>query len=96
MAAKETAMSVVTGHRHALAVYPFTSMGSGTLWGVDTGTLADPFGPQFEYMEDGQRDHRSGFVILNYYDYQLVWPEVVFVADEAAGVVHFRGRVIHV
>jgi hypothetical protein len=38
--------SVVTGHLHSLKVTPFDDY-NGTRYGVDTGTLADPQGPQF-------------------------------------------------
>jgi hypothetical protein len=59
-------ITLVTGHLHSLKVTPWTDM-NGTRYGVDTGTLADPWGPQFEYTEDGTRNHRSGFAILTFY-----------------------------
>lgn len=81
--------TMVTGHLHSLKVTPFTDY-NGTRWGVDTGTLADPFAPSFEYLEDGPRNWRSGFVVLTFRDGRLMWPELVAVVDE--GRVEFRGE----
>lgn len=85
--------TMVTGHLHSLKVTPLTDYG-GTRFGVDTGTLADPFGPQFEYQEDNPRNHRSGFAVLTIHKSRLLWPELVHVLSE--GEVEFRGRVISV
>jgi hypothetical protein len=83
----------VTGHLHSLQARPFTNY-EKTLWGVDTGTMADPYGPQFLYSEDSPRDHRSGFVVLTFHDYRLMAPECVFVHDDDH--VEFRGERIAV
>lgn len=84
--------TMVTGHLHSLKVTPLDDY-NGTRWGVDTGTLADPKGPQFvDYLEDGSTDWRSGFVVLTFKDGRLLWPEVVRVIDE--GRVDFRGAVV--
>lgn len=83
--------TMVTGHLHSLKVTPFTDY-NGTRFGVDTGTLADPDGPQFvNYTEDGPLNWRSGFVVLTFRDGRLLWPEVVHVVgpDE----VEFRGKI---
>lgn len=86
--------TMVTGHLHSLKVTPWTDY-NGTRYGVDTGTLADPFGPQFnDYMEDGPRNWRSGFVVLTFRNGRLMWPEVVSVVDE--NTVEFRGELIRV
>jgi hypothetical protein len=86
--------TIVTGHLHSLKVTPFTDY-KGDRWGVDTGTLADPYGPQFrDYTEDSPRNHRSGFVVLTFVDGRLLWPEVVSVVDENR--VSFRGQLIEV
>jgi hypothetical protein len=86
--------SIVTGHLHSLKVTPLDDY-NGTRWGVDTGTLADPKGPQFkDYLEDNSTDWRSGFVVLTFAERMLLWPEVVRVVDE--GVVDFRGSLIKV
>lgn len=91
--AVQSGMSMVTGHLHSLKVTPWTDY-RGTRYGVDTGTLAAPFGPQFNsYMEDGPRNWRSGFVVLTFHEGELLWPEVVSVRDEEAGTVEYQGRV---
>lgn len=86
--------TIVTGHLHSLKVTPYDDY-SGTRWGVDTGTLADPNGPQFvDYSEDAPKNHRSGFAVLTFHDGKLLWPEVCRVME--FGKVDFRGTVIDV
>lgn len=86
--------TTVTGHLHALKVNPVSDF-NGTRWGVDCGTLADPYGPQFyNYTEVGPLDWRSGFAFLTIRNGELLWPEVVFV--KGPGVVDFRGELISV
>lgn len=82
--------SMVTGHLHSLKTTPLTNY-AGTKWGVDTGTLADPFAPSFnDYLEDNPRNWRSGFAVLTFERGELRWPELVHVIEE--GRVEFRGR----
>lgn len=86
--------SIVTGHLHSLKVTPFSDY-NGTRYGVDTGTMADPYGAQFvDYTEEGPKNWRSGFVVLTFHKGKLLWPEVVHVLDEQH--VEFRGKVIEV
>jgi hypothetical protein len=86
--------TMVTGHLHALQVRPHSDY-NGTRWGVDTGTMAEPYGPQFvDYTEDSPKDWRSGFVVLTFHKGRLLWPELVSVMSEKE--VSFRGRVIRV
>lgn len=86
--------SIVTGHLHSLKVTPWTDYG-GTRFGVDTGTLAEPQGPQFvDYTEAGPTNWRSGFVVLTFHNGRLLWPETVPV--HAPGQIEFRGKVIDV
>lgn len=86
--------TTVTGHLHSLKVTPFTDY-NGTRWGVDTGTLAEPYGKQFvDYCEDNPVNWRSGFVVLTFHEGRLLWPEVVSVFDEDH--VEFRGKVYRV
>lgn len=83
-----------TGHLHQLKVTPLDDY-NGTRWGVDTGTLADPSGPQFvDYLEDGFTDWRSGFAVATFHEGELLWPEVVRVKE--FGKVDFRGMVLDV
>lgn len=83
-------LSMVTGHLHSLKVTPFTDY-RGTRYGVDTGTLSEPFGPQFEYQEDAPRNQRSGFVLLTFRAGRLLMPEPIQVFGD--GEVEFRGDV---
>jgi hypothetical protein len=85
--------SIITGHLHSLKVTPYADY-NGNRFGVDTGTLAEPYGPQFSYGEDNPLNHRSGFAILTFKDGKLLWPELVHKWDE--GQVEFRGQIINV
>lgn len=90
----QSGKSMVTGHLHSLKVTPFSDY-NGTRWGVDTGTMADTYGPQFrDYMEDNPRNWRSGFAVLTFHEGKLLWPEVMHVI--ADGQVEFRGKVYDV
>lgn len=87
-------VSIVTGHLHSLKVTPFADY-NGNRFGVDTGTLAEPTGPQFEnYLEDSPTNWRSGFSVLTFHNGRLLWPELVHKWDE--GQVEFRGKVYDV
>ena len=88
--AMSSGKSMVTGHLHSLKVTPYDDY-NGCRWGVDTGTLADPYGPQFrDYTEDNPRNHRSGFAVLTFSAGRLLPPEVVQVSGE--NEVAFRGK----
>ncbi len=93
-AAVESGKTMITGHLHSLKVTPFNDY-NGTRYGVDTGCLADPYGPMFaDYSEDNPRNHRSGFVVLTFIKGELQWPEVVNVISE--GRIGFRGKIYNV
>lgn len=82
--------STVTGHLHALKVAPLTDY-NGTRWGVDCGTMADPYGPQFyNYTELSPLDWRSGFVLLTFVKGKMLWPETIWVSGPDS--VQFRGK----
>lgn len=86
--------TIVTGHLHSLKVTPFDDY-NGTRWGIDTGTLAQPGGPQFvDYMEDGFANWRSGFAVLTFRRGELLWPELAHAREE--GFIDFRGELIDV
>ena len=93
--ALKSGMSIVTGHLHSLKVMPWTDY-TGTRYGVDTGTLAEIDGNQFEYAEDNPKNWRSGFAVLTFVDGKLMPPELVEVISEDDGLVFFRGNVITV
>jgi hypothetical protein len=82
--------TMVTGHLHAMKVEPLSDY-NGTRWGVDCGTMADPYGPQFyNYTEMNPLNWRSGFVLLTFKKGKLIWPEPIWVSGP--GTVQFRGR----
>ena len=81
--------TIVTGHLHSQKVYPFTDY-NGDRWGVDTGTMAEPYGPQFDYVEDNPRSWRSGFGLFTFHKGNLLQPELVRVCGD--GEVDFRGK----
>jgi hypothetical protein len=83
-------LSMVTGHLHRLAVTPWADY-NGRRWGVDTGTLSDPLGPQFEYLENNATPWTSGFAVLTFKDGRLLPPELCEVLD---GVAYFRGDAV--
>jgi len=86
-------ISIVTGHLHSLKVTPFADY-KGNRYGVDTGTLAEPYGPQFDYGEGNPLNHRSGFAVLTFKGGRILWPE--FVHKWADDQVEFRGQIINV
>lgn len=85
---------IITGHLHSAKVTPWTDY-NGTRFGVDSGCVAEPFGPQFtDYTEDNSRNWVSGFCVLTFRDSVLLWPELVTKFDD--NHVQFRGEVIRV
>ncbi len=85
--------SVITGHLHSLKVTPFSDF-NGVRFGCDTGTLAETDGPQFTYAELNPSNHRSGFVVLNFFNGELLWPEIA--AKHSEDHIQFRGQVYDV
>jgi hypothetical protein len=90
-------VSAITGHLHQLKITPRSTMSpvnNGRLYAVDSGMLADSWGPQFAYMEQGPRNWASGFAVLTFENGFLRPPELCEVLSE--GVVWFRGNRIEV
>jgi len=86
--------NIVTGHLHSLKCTPFSDY-NGVRYGIDTGTLAEPYGPQFEdYTEHGPLNWRSGFAVLTFVNGKLILPELV--TTHGPDSIEFRGRVIKV
>lgn len=83
-------LSIVTGHTHILEVKPWADY-RGRRWGIQSGTLADLHGPQFEYHENGPSPACSGFVVLTFRDGNLCPPELCEVID---GTAWFRGEIV--
>ena len=82
--------NVVTGHLHRLTVTAWGDY-TGRRYGVDTGTLAEPHGPQFSYAEDNPSPHASGFAVLTFSEGHLLPPELAEIRD---GRAFFRGAEI--
>lgn len=80
--------SIVTGHTHRLTVREYTDL-NGTRYGIETGTLADPYGPQFFYCEDNPVNWQQGFIVLTI-DGQDIYPEKVELKDGKKAL--FRGK----
>ena len=78
----------VHGHLHKLQVTPWGDY-RGRRYGVDTGTMAEPGGPQFNYTEAGPVNWASGFVVLTFKDGRLLPPELCEVIYDKAW---FRGE----
>ena len=84
--------NIITGHTHVLACQPITGY-SKTIWGVQTGTLAEPNNMQFaDYTEDSPKDWRSGFVMLSWENGRMLMPEMIQVCGDDE--VEFRGEIL--
>ena len=86
--ALKSGRSIVTGHLHQLKTTPFSDY-DGRRWGVDAGTLAEPYGEQFVYTEMNPVNWCSGFAVLTFENGKLLPPELCEVLD---GVAYFRGQ----
>jgi hypothetical protein len=87
-------VSICTGHLHSQKIMPFTDE-RGTRYGVDSGTMAEPYGPQFvDYTESNTLDWRSGFAVFTFHKGRLLHPELVSVSGEDQ--IDFRGSVIDI
>lgn len=83
--------SICTGHLHRLLVTPWGDY-NGRRWGIDTGTLAEPDGPQFGYMEGNPAPWCSGFAVISWHEGKMLPPELVEVIDNRAW---FRGKMLY-
>lgn len=89
----QSGMSMVTSHLHNPYVRPYTDY-RGTRYGTDTGTLAEPYGPQFAYLQDSPRNWRSAFCALRFIDGRLLQPQIALTVDE--GKVDFCNEIMEV
>lgn len=88
-------VNVVTGHLHQLKWTPFTDFRDKVRYGVDTGTLAEPMGPQFiNYLEGKNPNWGSGFVVLSFRDGRMLQPQIARKWD--ASHIEFLGHIIDV
>jgi len=86
--ALKSGKTLITGHLHKLQSVGFADY-NGRRWGVDTGTLAEPYGDQFVYTEANPVNWCSGFAVLTIKDGKLLPPELCEVIE---GVAYFRGK----
>ncbi len=84
----------VSSHRHSPEVRAYTNARGNTLYGVDTGTLAEAMDSHnTDYMQGRHGNHRSAFAMLTYVDGQLLMPELIQKWDE--DTVQFRGELLN-
>jgi hypothetical protein len=88
--------SVVTGHTHQANVTR-VSNSLGHFWGVDLGTMAPLGSSAFTgYTEmaaaSGMTNWAGAFGVFTFVDGRMIWPELVHVVDEEAGLYSFRGK----
>jgi hypothetical protein len=85
--------TIITGHLHSLKVTPWSDY-TGTRYGVDCGTLSEPYDAQFsDYTETNPVNWRSGFVVLTFKKGKMLMPEMVLRFDDDH--VEFRGHVLN-
>jgi len=84
-------ISTVTGHTHQLQVTAVRDR-KGSRWGVETGTLADPHGPQFQYTEGAPSRAQMGFVVMSFDDEGLMMPPEL--CEMLNGRPVFRGQYV--
>jgi len=91
--ALHSGVNVVTGHTHQLQLTAMRDR-RGTRWGVETGTMADPKGPQFEYAEGQPSRAQMGFVVLTFDEEgEMLPPEL---CEMVRGRPVFRGNYIDI
>jgi hypothetical protein len=67
-------VNVVTGHLHRLQVTAWGDY-TGRRYGIDTGCLAEPDGPQFMYLEHNPVPWASGFAVLTFTEMAYSCPQ---------------------
>lgn len=85
----KSGVSIVTGHTHRLNIRPYSDY-NGTRYGIETGTLASPYGSQFGFCENANRDWQSGFCVISMLN-DRIYPELIEVKE---GSTWFRGEII--
>ena len=84
--------TMVTGHLHSQKITPYTDY-NGTRYGIDTGCVAETDHKAFlDYTEDAPLNWRSGFVVLQFKDGRLMYPELVSAWDDKN--MQWRGALI--
>ena len=86
--ALKSGKTIITGHLHKLQSVAYSDY-NGRRWGVDTGTLAEPYGDQFTYTESNPVNWCSGFAVITIENGKLLPPEL---CEVIGGVAYFRGK----
>lgn len=74
---------IVTGHLHSAQVRALTYHAERTIWGVDSGCIAEPNARAFRhYSETNPKNWRSGFAILHWQSGKLMQPQLVLKWDD--------------
>jgi hypothetical protein len=81
--AVKSGVNFCTGHLHRLQVTAWGDY-TGRRYGIDTGCLAEPDGPQFMYLEHNPVPWASGFAVLTYRNGVLLPPELCEVVNGEA------------
>jgi hypothetical protein len=81
--------NTISGHTHQLGAAHWCDY-NGHRWGIETGCLTDPRGPQFEYDEQNPRPQCEGFAVVTYRDGIMLPPEFCYVIE---GKAWFRNKV---
>lgn len=83
-------ISYCAGHDHNAQLHRLRNLVQ-SLWGVNTGMMAEPWGPQFEYQENNPSNHEGAIAFLQFKDHKMLPPELAIRTE--AGKVFFRGQV---
>ena len=81
-------ISTVSGHTHRCTVREWTDF-TGTRYGIEAGTLANIYGPQFAYTKMRPVNWQSGFAWIHI-DGATITPERIVVTPE--GTARWRGK----
>lgn len=84
-------INMLTGHTHQLSVAAQRDR-RGTRYGIETGTLADPSGPQFEYTEGAPSRAQMGFVVISFDEEGYMMPPEL--CEMIRGRPVFRGDLV--
>lgn len=87
-------VTIVTSHTHSPKVTPFHDY-RGRRWGADTGTLADPYGPQFrDYTEQNPVNWGGAFLVLTFRKGKLLQPQLAMATED--GQIDYCGKLYDV
>lgn len=83
--------NMVTGHTHQLQITAMRDR-KGSRWGIETGMMTDPFGPQFEYAEGSPSRSQQGFAVITFDDDGVMLPPEL--CELIGGRPVFRGEYV--